>query len=132
MVLSSSTQFETLVLSAEEYRNALVEEDELLKDGKRYDIKQVRKSGQFIYVTLIRDTQEESVLKLLTNLIRQGKRSDKPAPDFANELASLSYMKSASPLPAYTIPVSDCVFLSFSEALTEQYIGFTAPPPKVA
>ncbi len=130
-MLSSSTRYESLVLSNDAYINALVEDDELLIQGKRYDVKAVRKAGQYVYVMVIRDTEEESILNLLTNLIRQGKHSDRPAPDFANELAALHYTNSAASLFVYAIPVSDCVFHCFSEIPTEQYIGFSAPPPKI-
>lgn len=130
MLEEEETNFESLILTRTEYRNCLVEEDEIFYRNSMYDIKSVTEEGDKLHILAVNDTKETGLLDIIKKIAGASGHSGQQLPKPLQQLMAMIFVlpvppdfncdRIAEPLHFHTI----CQFesLKFSE--------ITTPPPR--
>jgi hypothetical protein len=125
--------FEQIVLSKADYQKALVEEGEILIDGKLFDIQSETIIHNKIVLSVVFDEKEDDVVNEIKSFIRRNCRSNKSLPDTSAHLFSLSFIGTTY---AYFVPLSfSCELYSLRSKIFFSCPSsevFTPPPQLIA
>ncbi len=91
-IKKGSMKFEHLSLSLSDFHKALVDEGELLLNGKMYDIKTKVVRNNRVLLAVVNDTREENVIQEMKDFLHRSCRSNKSLPEKSVQLFLLSYI----------------------------------------
>jgi hypothetical protein len=74
------SELEKIILSVEEYKKALVEEDEMELNDRMYDIARTEIQGDTIIVYCLHDGNEDNLLVLLDSILNNAAKDKKSVP----------------------------------------------------
>jgi len=95
---------ETMRLSRVEWERARLDDQEMLLDGKMYDVKKVAVSGDSVVLVVKRDRKEESVLDAGKALVHQSTDNSSNQTVLTTDIFYTVYILPDHFLPAYTLP----------------------------
>src|SRR5688572_16924686 len=64
---NSSTRFEKLVLTKDQFQNSLVDDKEIFLNGKMYDIKETRFNKDTVELIAYHDVKEDGLISIIEN-----------------------------------------------------------------
>jgi len=64
---NSSTRFEKLILTKDQFQNSLVDDKELFVNGKMYDIKETRFIKDTVEIIAYHDAKEDGLISIIEN-----------------------------------------------------------------
>ncbi len=104
---------------------------EFSMDGKMYDVKSISFEGNKVHLLVIHDTEEESVLSIIKNLINNNDSSKNPFSSQLNLLLSMVYFQE---ITDFDFSPSEKIlpdFPSYTESSFSTDAEILSPPPKV-
>jgi hypothetical protein len=127
---SASTGFGVLTLSSDDYAKSIIDKNELMVDGKVYDIKSIRVKGNSVTAVVMEDKEEEGVLKNIFKIVNNG--SSKNLPDELFELLTISYILPDTHIIFLFWESSLKLFATEAQKLLHHAPGIVSPPPELA
>jgi hypothetical protein len=119
-----------MVITEVEYKNSIVEKDELRINGVLYDVLKVQSEGQLVNLTVVADTFEGSVLTKLHGLINNWHSNESILPQFLVDLLGSVYLlPDLLTISHPLIVLSDRVFSDHNDLqIFESYPVLVQPP----
>ncbi len=127
----SKTTFEKITITLKENETFKDPGNEFSMDGKMYDVKYISFEGNKVHLLVIHDTEEESVLSIIKNLINNTNSSKNPFSSQLNLLLSMVYYQE---LTDFVFSPSEKIlpdFLLYTESSFSADAEILSPPPKV-
>lgn len=123
---------DVLVMSEDQYLQQREGEDELQVQGRIYDVLAVKKVNSTMYITAVRDKEEEDVLHRIAALVGGLQQQQSTVPDVLMKLLSFVYL-----LPdVYSVPPlfgsPQQVYAPFTVLLSDRHLSVVPPPPDPA
>jgi len=124
---NSSTKFEKLVLTQKQFQKAKQGEEEILFNGKIYDIKNATLNGNLIELVAYHDVREESLISLIEKFFDSENSGD----DFSLHVLKLlvSVYTFSSQQFEFSQPFSSENFIQWHSGLYLSFTGETLTPP---
>lgn len=127
---SEEANFETLLLTKTEYRNCLVEEDEIFYMNSMYDIKSLIVDGDKVHIIAVNDTNETGILDIIKKIAGASGHNNQQLPKPLQQLMTLLFM-APSPLQLNCSRNAEPFhFQPLYNFETLQYSEITTPPPQ--
>lgn len=129
MVMRHDSRFQAMHLSVQDFHRFKVDDHELCIDGELYDIKSQVVCNDSLKLVVIRDKDEENILKRIFSITHQTHVPDRDFTSQLKQLLSLSYI-SPERATCYFIPSRDAIAFQFilSNPVSE-FIEISSPPP---
>jgi hypothetical protein len=86
-------QLSVFIMTAQEYNQALVHEDELKLHGRMYDVARTEQKGNIVTIYALHDEAEDNVLAFLDTLVKRSTTDKKPVPPHLVQLLTLVFVK---------------------------------------
>ncbi|MBL7872937.1 MAG: hypothetical protein JNM78_15075 [Cyclobacteriaceae bacterium] len=122
-------ELEKIVLTIKEYKEALIEEDEMELNDKMYDISRTKLQDDKIIVYCLHDENEDNLLVLLDSILNNSSKDKKPVP--SSLLGFVNLISLPVQMDNSLIEISKEVHYTvyyFSKSSSPKLI--LAPPPK--
>ena len=103
---------------------------EFIVDGKMYDVKSISVDGNKVHLLVIHDTEEESILSLINNLINNTSSSKNPLSVQLDLLLSMIYLQE---LVDFDFTNAENILPSFQLYIKKSFSADTeilSPPPR--
>ncbi len=130
LVASANAPQVSFHLSEQEYLKVKKGSDELLMNGKMYDVRSVADNSGTIDIVAICDGKEDDIICKIEKLLKQGS-GDKKSSDKLIELLSLFYVGSSCPINYYCYQQQPLLFGSMRSNVLDAFFAVSAPPPWV-
>jgi len=127
----TKTQFEKLTLTLSEFNNSKIAEDEISVNGKIYDIKSSRISGDKVELLAINDIEEENILEKIKKAFNTGMTENSELPNHLVTLISLIYISPANGQGFLLEETFLNSFHSFCEIIFSHESEIFSPPPEL-
>lgn len=127
---SEEANFEYLLLTRTEYRNCLVEEDEIFYLNSMYDIKSVTFDGNNVHIIAVNDTKETGLLDVIKKIAGASGHTNQQLPKPLQQLMAMLFM---APSPFQLVCTRNAEPFHFQPVYnfeTPQYSEITTPPPQ--
>ena len=124
------TRTEKIILSFSDFKKNQVDGHEIFFNGKMYDIKLVKYSGNFVELLAVNDTKEEKILEKINYLMTHSPNGHNNQTNHLINLLSQIYIFSVTENEYLFKPVL-IRFPSFCESITLHNLDITSPPPKL-
>ncbi|MFS8081928.1 MAG: hypothetical protein ACMG51_00640 [Ginsengibacter sp.] len=122
------TRFQPLTISLSVYKKNIFG-NEIVIDGKLYDVNSIAISGNTVHLQVINDTKEESILEKIKDLI-SGTTKHNRLPIRLVQLLSLNYILPHSHYDSALQQISQQNFLPLSTNILSLTKDVSSPPPK--
>lgn len=122
------TRFQPLTISLSVYKKNIFG-NEIVIDGKLYDVNSIAISGNTVHLQVINDTKEESILEKIKDLI-SGTTKHNRLPIRLVQLLSLNYILPHSQYNSALQQISQQNFLPLSTNILSITKDVSSPPPK--
>ncbi|WP_133162449.1 hypothetical protein [Flavipsychrobacter stenotrophus] len=117
-------------LSKQEYLKVKKGSDELLMNGKMYDLRSVVHNSDTIDIVAICDVEEDDIISKMEKLLKQGS-GDKRSSDQLIELLSLFYVGSSCHISYFCYQQQPLLFGCMHSNVLDAFFAVSAPPPRV-
>ena len=130
-LLNSASSLVTILVSEKEFIDySLNDGEEIILQGKLYDIKQIERVEGKIKLTALNDSEEENLILSFMRFIRSSNKNSKQIPIPLTNLLLLTYIAPTSTCFLFKLPpekssVEHCFFASKTFQST-----ISSPPPK--
>ncbi len=121
---------EKIMLSFADFKKNQVDDHEIFFNGKMYDIKLVKYSGNLVELLVINDTKEEKILEKINYLITHSHHGHNNQINHLINLLSQIYIFSVAQ-NEYALKTVLSRFPSFCESIRLNNLDITSPPPKL-
>jgi len=122
-----------IILSHSVYINSLVEKDELLIDGKLFDIQSKEAIGDDISLLVVYDEEEDDLIQEIKKYVRRNCRHNKSLPESSIQLFTMNFIGSSFHCSNFDLYSCELHFITkrilFSNPTDEV---FTPPPQLIA
>jgi hypothetical protein len=126
---SSSATYEVLRMPTIQYKESLIEENEICFNGKMYDIKSVRILSDSIELIAINDVYEEKILEQIKGFIKRLNNSHSEIPVHFKRILLISYIITVA---SFNFDAPQFVFLNYHHIGTDYLLimpDTITPPP---
>lgn len=117
-------------LSEQEYLKVKKGSDELLMNGKMYDVRSVAHNSGTIDIVAICDVEEDDIISKMEKLLKQGS-GEKRSSDQLIELLSLFYVGSSCHISYFCYQQQPLLFGTMCSNVLDAFFAVSAPPPRV-
>ena len=130
LLANPESKFETLLISLNSFENSRINAHEICLDGKMYDVKLVKVTGDRVQLSVIADIVEESIIEKIKNCFGINKKQENKVPIQDIKFFSLVYLLPSLNLTIVSIEKSKNIFYSLSENLLCHNSEILTPPPR--
>lgn len=131
LVNDSSTSFEKLILSTDEYHKSRVNSREILFKGNMYDVKSVKITGNSAELLVINDKKEKTLVKNIKDFLYKTNQQKKELPEQLQKFLSLNYLPADKELTDIVTTLSSIIFYSPDGNILSDLLDIPSPPPKL-
>lgn len=128
---SGETVFEEITITLKANETFKDPGNEFSIDGKMYDVKSISFEGNKVHLIVIHDTEEESVLTIIKNLINNTNSSKNPFSSQLNLLLSMVYFQELTDFVFSPSEKTLAEFPLYTESSFSADAEILSPPPKV-
>lgn len=128
LALLPETELEKIVITSAEFESIDLEEGEIERNGRMYDIAKIQQKGNRYILFALHDEHEDNLLSLLDEMVKRSGTDKRPVPSQLLQFITLLF-----------IPVDNSFTQSFSQCLSgvTAYVNFyfsvnssiPTPPP---
>ena len=126
-ISSSSSAFENITLPLSQYQKSIVGHNEIVVNGKRYDIKSISIIDEMVSITAIHDTEEENVITLIGKTLNSNKEK---VPSCFLKLMSLIYVPSSVDNKFSSTEDKVPVSIFIAKGILSPQTEILSPPPQ--
>ena len=127
----NDTQYEKLTLSMVDYQKAKIDANEILIQGKLYDIKSIILIGGNANLLIIHDSLEEKILKKIKDFITGNHQSNKKLPYQLLKFLSMKFLPPEDCSNPFVPAISNDLKTVTNQIFTSSVPNIDIPPPKV-
>lgn len=129
ILMTNDNRFQPMNLSVADFHRFKVDDHELCINGEMYDIKKAVVFSDSVELVVIRDKDEENIMKRIFSVVHKTHTPDR---DFSNQLKQLLSLNYISPQSSQLSFVVSKETLSFNFEISfhiSEYIEISSPPP---
>lgn len=128
---NEKNEFEKLTITATLFNKSKINSREIFYEGKMYDIKSVKISGDRVELLVIDDVREKSIIEKIRILSGIPNSPNEKVPSQIIKFISLVYL-SIDDNQSFLSPCHNRFFSSNSEKIYSVHITILSPPPELA
>ena len=127
---NDETSFQQLTLSLSDFQKGEINTDEISFNGKMYDVKSIKISGNKVELLVINDTGEENIIENIKKSVNTNSGQNKKLPYHLVNLLNWFYIYPASG-NEFLLLEHRTSYLPFSENVFSFISEISSPPPKL-
>ena len=124
-----STNLIHFTLTTGEYHQDLVDDDELLINGKMHDVRSVSINGDVVNISAIQDNEEDRIIERLKKFLTHSNNEE--LPDTIVHLLTLDYILPQPALFYCSNVLISKTFITRSIPVCSRETDITLPPPRI-
>ena len=128
---NEETSFQQLTLSFNDFQKGKINAHEISFDGKMYDIRSIKISGDKVELLVINDTKEENIIENIKRSVNPNDQQNKGLPSQFVKLLTLVYVVPATDPDLLLQKKQRHIFVPFCDIIVSHKSDITAPPPKL-
>jgi hypothetical protein len=132
LLIDDKAELQKIKLSLIDYRSYKINAHELSVNGKMYDVKSMKFSGDSLELTVINDSKEEGLLEKIKDLLEADNFQKSDYPKQLHQLLALNYLAPPAAGIFFSASPSDYDFLSPPLIIFPMDMEVSNPPPKFA
>ncbi len=127
---NEATGFQQLTLSLSDFQKGEINANEISFNGKMYDVKSIKISGDKVELLVINDTKEENIVENIKRSVNTNSEQNKKLPYHLVNLLNWFYIYPVSG-NAFLLLEQRTSYLPFSENVFSFISEISSPPPKL-
>lgn len=127
---NSKTRFRKITLSLSDYQKNNINTEEIIVDGKMYDIKSITITDNKVELLVIHDIDEENIIEKITRTANQDKATKGNLVCKLRKFVSLNYLSTNQPATPQIVKSSNNIFYCNHSKLVSTVADISNPPPQ--
>lgn len=126
----SETVFNKMILTAGEYRESRIRANEILVDGRMYDVKKAVVKGSMVELHVINDYEEENIIEKILEAAKSSGLGGKNIPNHLLKLVTLVYIPPSDEFTFYVPSFPANRNNNYVPGINSLYMRVSLPPPE--